>query len=171
MLERIHEYLQFRRLSYNKFEKSLGVSHGSISNARKNKKNIGSKVIIAILNTYSDMSAEWLLRGEGEMLKKNRDDVKTSSLLIEKEFSDWLIFETIKYLDLKDKLGLVELLKRNSNENDLGKNDLEQRVLDIWEKKYGQEFSSMKLQLITLFTSKLDKEKEGKINTTNTRTG
>lgn len=48
------------------FEKNIGASKSYISNT----KNISAKVVSNILRIYPELSPEWVLTGEGSMLKK-----------------------------------------------------------------------------------------------------
>ena len=52
-------------------ECTSGITHGVISKAIKNGGEVGSDKLENITQTYEQLSAEWLLRGEGEMLKQN----------------------------------------------------------------------------------------------------
>lgn len=65
--ERIIQFVEFKGISTNAFEKSIGASKSYISNT----KNISADIASNILLVYSELSAEWLLRGEGEMLKQS----------------------------------------------------------------------------------------------------
>ena len=89
ILERLHQYMMLRNLSFNKLEKSINASHGSISNAWKCNRNVGSQVIEKILNFYKEISAEWLLRGEGPMLLQTK--VNTYQTSNEVDYSDILV--------------------------------------------------------------------------------
>lgn len=155
ILNRLRDYLLHRDLSFNKFEKSLGVSHGSISNAWKHQRNIGSNVIEKILSTYPEINAEWLLRGDGKML--NAAGNLASNLEIPKERTDEeLILRTLTFFDLQSREELFEFLDNSSKANRIG--PLEQMILRTWENKYGKELKTIKLQLMTLFTAHIDEQ-------------
>ena len=62
-------------------ERSIGATNGVISGAIKNNREIGSDKVENFLQTYSNVSAEWLLRGEGEMFKK--EDVSESEVVMQ----------------------------------------------------------------------------------------
>ena len=47
----------------------------------------GGDMIVKVLTLYPDLSAEWLMRGEGNMLKSNNTDVSQNSYTIHKEIS------------------------------------------------------------------------------------
>lgn len=169
ILNRLGDYLLYKNLSFNKFEKSLGVSHGSISNAFKRQKNIGSNVIENILNKYPEISAEWLLRGTGEMLNSNDQTNFTKRDLLDKELNDELIQQVVQFFNFKNRNELQEFLNQSTN---LGMTSpLEQMILRVWENKYGQELKTIKLQLMTLFTSQLDYEMKTDKRNSDAKTG
>lgn len=76
--ERIHELINFKRLSVLAFEKSVGLSNGYI----RNTASISAENCAKILMKYPDISAEWLLKGEGEMLKQAQQvgDISNSNV-------------------------------------------------------------------------------------------
>jgi hypothetical protein len=169
ILNRLGDYLLYKNLSFNKFEKSLSVSHGSISNAFKRQKNIGSNVIENILNTYPEISAEWLLRGTGEMLNSNDLTTFTKRDLLDKELNDKLIQQVTQFFNFKNRNELQEFLNRSTN-SDMT-HPLEQMILKVWENKYGQELKTIKLQLMTLFTSQLDYQMKSDKRNSESKTG
>ena len=65
--ERISQYLSYKNISDYRFEKDLDLSKGYWNKA----KNPSSEILNKISGIYTDLSAEWFLRGEGEMLKRS----------------------------------------------------------------------------------------------------
>ena len=65
--ERISQYLSYKNISDYRFEKDLDLSKGYWNKAN----NPASEILNKISGIYTDLSAEWLLRGEGEMLKRS----------------------------------------------------------------------------------------------------
>lgn len=70
ILTRINQFAESQGLSMREIERSIGATNGVISGAIKNNREIGSDKVENFLQIYSNVSAEWLLRGEGEMFKK-----------------------------------------------------------------------------------------------------
>ncbi|MFJ1491509.1 hypothetical protein [Capnocytophaga canis] len=68
--ERLDNFMIFKGLNDNKMTIETGISNGLIGKARKKGGGISLENISKILNTYSELSAEWLITGKGEMLKK-----------------------------------------------------------------------------------------------------
>lgn len=63
--DRIILFLKYLKLGQNNFEAKVGWSNGYISNT----KNISADKLTSVLNEYPELNAEWLLTGNGEMLK------------------------------------------------------------------------------------------------------
>ncbi|MBO7323279.1 MAG: hypothetical protein J6U51_06840 [Bacteroidales bacterium] len=81
ILLRIYQFADSQDLSLREIERAIGASNGSISGAIKNNREIGSDKIEDILQNYEMLSAEWLLRGEGEMIKSLAPQNDNSALL------------------------------------------------------------------------------------------
>lgn len=69
-LQRIKEFIDSQGLTVASFEKIVGFSNGSLASQIKNNKSIGVDKLENIVLTYPEISASWLLRGEGPMLKQ-----------------------------------------------------------------------------------------------------
>lgn len=70
ILDRIKLYIDTKGISIAAFEKSVGMSNASFSKSLKNNGAIGTDKLENILSVYSDISPEWLLTGQGDMLKE-----------------------------------------------------------------------------------------------------
>ena len=68
---RILEYISFKGISINAFEKSIGASKSYFNNT----KNISAEMLANIVRVYSEISSEWLLTGKGNMLKEQEGDL------------------------------------------------------------------------------------------------
>lgn len=66
--KRFFKFMNHKTLGVNKIAEILDFSGSQVSNI-KNGKVFGADKLFKILNTFPDLSAEWLLLGEGEMLK------------------------------------------------------------------------------------------------------
>lgn len=66
--ERLIEYLRFKRISQIEFTKKLGVSSTYIGAMRK---SIPTPKLQKICELYPDLNRDWLLYGEGEMIKSS----------------------------------------------------------------------------------------------------
>lgn len=66
--ERFLEFISYKGLSKRKFQESIGVSNSYIQNISS---GISADVLYRIANAYSELNTDWLLTGEGNMLKKD----------------------------------------------------------------------------------------------------
>lgn len=64
--ERIKKFIKCNKISISEFEKSINVANGYINSISK---GIGTDKINNILEKYPNLSVEWLITGEGSMLK------------------------------------------------------------------------------------------------------
>jgi transcriptional regulator with XRE-family HTH domain len=65
--DRLNLVINHYNLAQNELARMADVSPSTVSNA-VNSGKIGEQILFAILNNFPNVSAEWLLRGTGEML-------------------------------------------------------------------------------------------------------
>lgn len=70
-IERFDNYMVAKGLNDNRVTKEVGLSVGTLGKSRKENRDLSDKVVEQLLNFYKDLSRDWLLKGEGEMLKKS----------------------------------------------------------------------------------------------------
>lgn len=63
--ERILEFIDYKGISVNFFERSIGKS----TNYVRNSKSFTSNVLATIMDVYPELNIEWLVTGKGNMLK------------------------------------------------------------------------------------------------------
>lgn len=63
--DRIVQLIDFKHISVLAFEKAVGVSNGYL----RNTKSISAENCARILATYPEVSSEWLMLGQGKMIK------------------------------------------------------------------------------------------------------
>jgi transcriptional regulator with XRE-family HTH domain len=68
-LKRIKQYLDLKNIKISVFEREIGTSNGSFASQLKNGKTIGVDKLEKILRIYTDVNIEWLLTGNGDILK------------------------------------------------------------------------------------------------------
>lgn len=69
--ERIAEIIEIEKLNVNSFSNKIGVPQSSIQSMFDKETEPSSKTIIKMLSAFPFVSAEWLMRGEGPMLKQD----------------------------------------------------------------------------------------------------
>lgn len=69
VLQRIKQYIDYKNISIARFETAIGMSNNSFRKSLANNGSIGSDKLENILKTFPEISSEWLLTGQGDMLK------------------------------------------------------------------------------------------------------
>lgn len=64
--DRVYEFVKFKGLTMKKFEEMCGLSAGYVSSMRH---NFGKEKLTNVLTQFPELSREWLLFGDGTMLK------------------------------------------------------------------------------------------------------
>ncbi|MEI7486940.1 MAG: hypothetical protein WCJ72_05935 [Chryseobacterium sp.] len=67
--ERIKQFIDYKELTLNSFSISVGASNSYFNKILRDNNSIGSDRIEKILRTYPEINPEWLILGNGEMLK------------------------------------------------------------------------------------------------------
>ena len=68
IIERIKELCSQMRMSENKFASEIGVNTQTLNNYTTGKRSVSYDVVDKILVHFPQVSAEWLIRGIGNML-------------------------------------------------------------------------------------------------------
>lgn len=74
MLNRIKKYIDYKHINVSAFERSIGMSNASFGKSLKNGGSIGGDKLEIILNVYPDINPEWLLTGNGPMIKNKQPE-------------------------------------------------------------------------------------------------
>lgn len=70
-IHRLQVFITEKGISLNKLSVELGLSNSYFSKMVRNSGSIGSDIIEKIVRLYPDLNTEWLLTGNGCMLKKD----------------------------------------------------------------------------------------------------
>lgn len=71
--QRIQDFIKYKGISVKKFEELCKLSNGYISSMRK---GFGADKLSNVLNVFPELNREWLLYGEGEMLRAETQEDK-----------------------------------------------------------------------------------------------
>lgn len=113
--QRLNEIKNYYNLSGAKFADKVGKVKNTFANYLNGSRPIPTDVIVDILNTFPDLSADWLLRGKGDMFNNVNPDVER----MKKEIYD------LK-MSLLVKEGVIKELKDN--------------ILSVMKQRYFEEF-------------------------------
>ena len=103
--ERIKQYLDYKRISKNKFCTQTGLSIGFLDRG----KSLGLDKARIIINTYQDMSLEWLVMGTGPMLRSQEGAVPTKSTTAPAEKTDDKLLTLIEKQASKIEAQAIEI--------------------------------------------------------------
>lgn len=76
--ERTKEFVKYKGLTMTKFEQMCGLSVGYVNAMRV---GFGTEKLNNVLLQFPDLSREWLLYGEGEMLKTQKNSENTPNVV------------------------------------------------------------------------------------------
>lgn len=68
-IQRLKEFIDYKSISLNSFDVSIGASNGYIGRMIKNNASIGSDVIEKISCVFPELNLIWLITGEGDMTR------------------------------------------------------------------------------------------------------
>ena len=68
MISRIKEIITYSGLSDRAFALRCGLAQNTLNRQLNGVRELSVSTVNAILNTFTDISSEWLLRGKGQML-------------------------------------------------------------------------------------------------------
>ena len=66
-IKRLEALILEFRLTQKQFANSVGVAAGTLSQVLNGKRNITLAIALKIKQKYSDVSIDWLMKGEGDM--------------------------------------------------------------------------------------------------------
>ncbi len=68
-IDRIYKYIDNKGYSVAEFERLSSISNGYLSKMKRRSAGVGEDILNSILENCPDLSPEWLLTGNGEMLR------------------------------------------------------------------------------------------------------
>ena len=71
MVNRITKLIESTGLNPTAFAAKIGVQQMTLWGQLNGKRKLSLETVLAILNAYPEVSAEWLMRGVGDMTKGN----------------------------------------------------------------------------------------------------
>lgn len=120
VLSRIQELASNEKITIGALERRIGASKGVLSRAINNSTDIQSKWIQNIVENYPQYSAQWLLTGEGPMLKTDPESSSGSeTVTVSREAWD-IIKRQAESLERKDAQisDLISILKKINAQQD-----------------------------------------------------
>jgi len=134
VLDRLDKIRKDRHLNKSQFEIVLGKSTGYMNTLNKNNSLPGIDVLIKISDNYPEYNMNWVLKGEGEMLKSLRTQSNISDPAADYKLNDvQAMHQDIK----KDLNSLAEGMIKNFEVISTGvmQGLMDQRKLLDWTEK------------------------------------
>lgn len=69
VLQRVSQLITHYKLSKNAFANKINMEQTTVNNQLIGERGISIDLIMNVLSAFPEISSEWLLRGEGEMIK------------------------------------------------------------------------------------------------------
>lgn len=109
MIERLEKIIEYADLSIRAFAIKCGIHENTLDKQMRGHRSVSLDTVMAILNTFPQLSAEWLMRGEGKMFKDKPDIAKMIMLTDTISTLQGKINDDKKIIDLlNEKIGKLE---------------------------------------------------------------
>lgn len=117
MISRIKELIEYSGLSTRAFALKCGIKDNTFSNQLNGVRDVSLNTITSILLTFENISAEWLMRGKGEMLLTSEQPTEAKDRM--NKLIDTIAFQqdTINNLQRRIKELEAELIINNRQKN------------------------------------------------------
>ena len=87
---RIRKIIEYKGISNNEFGRNIKCSSTQVTQMLTHERNFGIDKLLKILSSYPEISPDWLLLGQGDMLREKRiqelpspqNDILVDKLLI-----------------------------------------------------------------------------------------
>lgn len=124
MIKRINLLIKNKAKSVREFAAMIGVQQNTLNQQLIGSRKVSLETISAILSSFDDISAEWLLRGKGNMYntENSMPDIKTGDMQ--------KVYETV----VRDKDEQIEKMKAEINQL-IGENSIMREQLGIASRK------------------------------------
>lgn len=83
VLQRIREVFRIKGVSMLQVSNACGIKQNTFSRQISGESTLSVSTLLSIIGYFPDISTEWLLRGDGNMFKSDKDLQKVA----EKEFT------------------------------------------------------------------------------------
>lgn len=119
ILARLQQFMDHENLTAYQVNKDSGLCKGLLINAFTNQRGLTTSTLEAILNTYPQLNANWLIVGRGEMLNPEPDAAVPPSI-------------TDKHIQNLDELQkqCIELVKTIQQMKNKTQEDANARLID-----------------------------------------
>lgn len=75
MIDRVKEVLRAKSKSVREFAELIGVKQVTLNQQLAGDRKLSLDIVQSILNSFEDISSEWPLRGKGDMIKPQHEQI------------------------------------------------------------------------------------------------
>lgn len=119
MIDRVRKIIEYKQCSTNSFAEMIGVKQNTLNQQLTGDRKLSLDVVRKIISTCNDISAEWLLTGDGEMTKNiSESDSQNDIQLPEVPEANKSETETIKSLlsVISDQANILKQVTSNKEQ-------------------------------------------------------
>lgn len=106
--ERLLEYISYKGYSDNRVVTDCSLSIGIIGKFRSGKSRVGKTTLERVLETYPELSREWLLYGRGEMLNEGAEELEPVTEFEVTDGTTARLLEYIRYKGYSDSRVIID---------------------------------------------------------------
>lgn len=135
ILQRIKEFREYTGMSKSTLATSIGMEQTTLNNQFLGKRGLSIDLVIGVLSSFSELSAEWLLRDRGNMLLDKYSDSPEATQLKLYERIESLVgtIESLQeMIEIKNKIIMQQKDEKSILTNRI--QELEQEVLRLSNK-------------------------------------
>lgn len=147
MIDRVKEVLRAKSRSVREFAELIGVKQVTLNQQLAGDRKLSLDIVQSILNSFEDISSEWLLRGEGDMIKPQHELIVESQPALISAEGDTPEASILYHIYNDTIKRMKELMEENTN--------LKNQVTELSE---GSEEIAKLLREIRNDNKKLDQE-------------
>lgn len=135
MIDRVKKIIEYKQCSTNSFAEMIGVKQNTLNQQLTGDRKLSLDVVRKIISTCNDISAEWLLTGDGKMLKnisENSENLSKQSISEERNNSiDELINQKIEKTVMENIPAIISAVMEGMNKQMEGQNQVINKQLDM----------------------------------------
>jgi transcriptional regulator with XRE-family HTH domain len=113
VIDRIKALIELKAKSERDFSLKIGVNQVTLNNYTMGKRKVSLELVELVLKAFPDVRAEWLIRGNGDMLEKEELE----------EVESYESNETFYKRIIDDQLDTISMLKKRLMEKESSDNN------------------------------------------------
>jgi len=133
--ERLNKFIKAKRLTNRYIADKINMAEATLNNKLNGTRGLDLETLQKILAQFKDLSANWLLRGEGEMLRDNILEDSTNllkqTIAEDRNSVDIIIKNEIKKAIMENIPAIISAVMQGMNQQMEGQNQIINKQLDM----------------------------------------